>query len=107
MSSPKPFEITRWDAPKEPTLEALQRLLDREKLTAEQQLYSQGSHSPEMMFDQDVVRVMVSGHAQCSFPGYGVVDLQAGDWVEIESGTLHDIKVTGNELAVMLFARRA
>ena len=101
-----PFEIMRWESASPPSVELLTRMLVREGLQpAQTQLQSQ-SHSPEIKFAETAVRVLVSGAVQFSFPGYGVIELEPGDILEIEPDVLHDIIVSGHQPAVLLEAFR-
>jgi hypothetical protein len=104
--SQTPFEIMRWDDAATPTLERLMRMLEREGLKPEQAELPSPSHSPEMKFDRSVVRVLVNGKVQYSFPGYGVIELEPGDVLEINPGVLHDVIVAGSQPAILLEADR-
>jgi len=105
MSQP-PFEIMRWDDADTPSLDRLVRMLEREGLKPEQIELASQSHSPEMKFSQCVVRVLVAGKVQYSFPGYGVIELGPGDVLEINPGVLHDVIVAGSQPATLLEAVR-
>lgn len=102
----KPFEIMRWESPNSPTLEALHRMLTREGLQPEQRELSALSQTPEMRFSQTAVQVLVSGKLQFSFPGYGVIELEPGDILEINPDVLHDIIVSSSQTAIFLQALR-
>jgi len=92
-TSHKPFEITRWDSPKTPSLEFLERMLSRDGLNSHLQEFSGDTHTPEMKFDKPVVWALISGQLQVSFPGYGVIDLKPGDVLEVEAGVFYDLIV--------------
>jgi hypothetical protein len=100
----RPFEIMRWESPKPPTPDFLERMLVREGLTPENLELPADIHTPEMKFEQSVVRVLVAGHIQYSFPGYGVIELDPGDMLEIQPGVLHDAIVSASQAAVLLQA---
>ena len=100
----KPFEIMRWELDKEPDLDFLSRMLAREGLQPEQIELAAKSHSPEMKFDRIRVSVVVSGKVQYSFPGYGAIELEPGDILEINPGVLHDIIVASVQSATLLQA---
>lgn len=102
----KPFEIMRWESPEFPTLEILQRMMQREGLEATLVEFTGQSRSQEMMFEQSQVTVVVQGRLQFAFPGYGVVDVGPGDIVEINAGILYDVTVNGLQTALMLQALR-
>jgi mannose-6-phosphate isomerase-like protein (cupin superfamily) len=102
----KPFEIMRWESPNPPTLDFLTRMMAREGLRASQNELPPQSRSPEVKFDQTVVMVLVSGHLQYAFPGYGVIDVDPGDILEINPGVLHDITVSSSYSAILLEAFR-
>ena len=106
MSSQRPFDIIRWESPKPPTLDFIQRWMERDGLHPEQQEIAAGTHTAEVKFTQVMVRTVSAGEVQCSFPGYGVVELHPGDSVEIQPDTLHDIKVISREPAVLLSSLR-
>lgn len=106
MSQP-PFEIMRWDDAATPSLELLIRMLEREGLQPEQTELASQTHSPEMKFPHSVVRVLVFGKVQYSFPGYGVIELEPGDILEINPGVLHDVIVASPQSATLLEAARA
>jgi hypothetical protein len=105
MSQPPPFEIMRWDDPAPPSLAFLTGMLEREGLQPKQTEWLPQTHSPEMKFSQVVVRVLVSGKVQYSFPGYGVIELEPGDILEINPGVLHDVIVDAHP-ATLLEAMR-
>lgn len=102
----RPFEIMRWESSNPPSLDFLTRMLAREGLKPEQVELASKTHTPEMKFDQTAVRVLVSGKIQFSFPGYGVIELEPGDILEINPGVLHDIIVSSSQPAVLLEALR-
>lgn len=104
--NPKPFEIMRWESPEPPTLAFLTRMMQREGLQASQDELAGKSRSPEMKFDQTRVMVVVQGQLQFAFPGYGVIDVDPGDIVEISPGVLHDVTVNGAQAAILLQALR-
>ncbi|MBY0450665.1 MAG: hypothetical protein K2X01_08590 [Cyanobacteria bacterium] len=104
MTQQRPFEVSRWDAPKEPTVEFLIRWLEREGFHPKQQEHPAHSHSPELKFPMPLVRVVVSGHVQYSFPGYGVVELNPGDRLDLDANILHNVTVTSSTPAVTLNA---
>jgi hypothetical protein len=106
LSSPKPFELTRWDAPKVPTKELLVRMLERQGLTPAEKSYTAGTHTQELKQESGMVQVLIEGHIQFSFPGYGVVELHPGDQVDIDAGLTHDIKVLSHTDALLLEALR-
>jgi quercetin dioxygenase-like cupin family protein len=80
-------------------------MMIREGLKPIQTQLEPHTHSPEIKFAQTAVRVLVSGKVQFSFPGYGVIELDPGDILEIEPNVLHDIMV-GSQPAVLLEAFR-
>ena len=100
MTQP-PFEILRWDDKAQPSLDQLQRLLEREGLQPQQTELAAQSHSPETKFQQVAVKVLVAGKVQYSFPGYGVIELEPGDVLEINPGVLHDVIVASTQPAVL------
>jgi hypothetical protein len=102
----RPFEIMRWESASLPSLESLTRMLTREGLLPEQVELAAKMHTPEMKFDKTAVRVLVSGKLQFSFPGYGVIELEPGDILEINPGVLHDIIVSSSQPAIALEAFR-
>ena len=104
--SQKPFEIMRWESSTAPTLDFLTRMMVREGLSASQNELAAQSQTNEMKFDRTVVMVLVSGRIQYAFPGYGVVDLEPGDVLEINPGVLHDITVCSSQPATLLQALR-
>lgn len=98
----EPFQITRWEAPKAPTIEFVTRMLAREGLTPDRQEWAPGTHTPEIKHERPGIMVLISGEVQVAFPGYGVRDLGPGDILELEAGILYDITVTSREAAVLL-----
>jgi hypothetical protein len=100
----KPFEIMRWESPKQPDPEFLGRMLQREGLQSESIELAAQSQTPEMKFDRAVVMVPALGQLQVSFPGYGAIELAPGDILEINPGVLHDIIVIGSQSAIILQA---
>lgn len=102
----KPFEIMRWESPNPPTLDFLTRMMAREGLRASQSELPGQSRSPEMKFDRTAVMVVVSGQLQYAFPGYGVIDVDPGDILEINPEVLHDVTVSSTQPAVLLQALR-
>lgn len=104
--TPRPFEIMRWESPKEPDVAMLTRMMSREGLTAESKELAAKTHTPEMKFDKPLVMVLAAGRVQASFPGYGVIELDPGDILEINPGVLHDIIVSSTQPAVILQAFR-
>lgn len=104
--SQSPFEIMRWDDAAPPSLALLVRMLEREGLHPEQTELPSQTRSPEMKFPDVVVRVLVAGKVQYSFPGYGVIELEPGDILEINPGVLHDVIVDSAQPAMLLEAIR-
>lgn len=104
--TPRPFDIIRWESPKDPSLELLTRMLSRDGLESEAHEVPPQTHTPEMKFDRPAVRALVTGNVQYSFPGYGVIELHPGDILEILPDSLHDIIVSGNQPAILLEAYR-
>ena len=102
MPSSKPFELIRWDSPEQPTEDFWQGWMQREKMKAVSETLPLGTQTQEMKHATPLVRVVLKGCLQCSFPGYGVVDLAPGDCLEIAAHTQHDLKVTGSEAAQLL-----
>ncbi|WP_373531410.1 hypothetical protein [Vampirovibrio sp.] len=102
----KPFEIMRWESPSPPTLDFLTRMMTREGLQASQTELPAQSRSPEVKFEKTVVMVVASGQLQYAFPGYGVIDVDAGDILEINPGVLYDVTVSSSEPAILLQALR-
>jgi hypothetical protein len=107
LSSQNPFEITRWEASKQPEEALLARWLQREGLEYQRVEHPPKTHTPEVKYDTPVIRVVVSGAIQYSFPGYGVVELRPGDRLDLTADLLHDIKVISPEPAVTLDAVKA
>lgn len=95
----------QWDAPEAPTKDKLVGLLVREGLTPSEESLLAGK-TPEMKYAQVTVYVLVSGNVYVGFPGYGSVDLDPGDILEIFADTTHDLVVTGQGQAVLLKAFR-
>lgn len=107
MSQP-PFEIMRWDDDSvTPSLDFLLRMMTREGLKPEQTELASHTQSAEMKFSEIVVRVVVTGRLQYSFPGYGVIELEPGDILEINPGVLHDVIVASSHPATILEATRS
>lgn len=106
MSSQRPFEITRWDSANLPTVEMMTKWMQREGMAPEQTEHAVGSQTEELKYPHPMVRTLISGHLQCTFPGYGVVELKSGDSVEIQPHTLHDLKVISHEPVLLLSALR-
>lgn len=104
IMSSQPFEIIRWEAPREPDEEFLTYMLIRDGYEPERTELTPGTRSPEMKFDKTVIRVLISGKVQYSFPGYGSIDLAPGDILEISPATLHDIIVEEGQPGVILQA---
>ncbi len=104
MSSP--FEIIRWDAPKPPDLELLQRMMKREGLDCTFQQMNGGERTPETRYGEGFISAVVSGMMQYAFPGYGVIEVRPGDWLEIQPGIIHDVLVLGEAPATFLQAFR-
>lgn len=102
--SQRPFEIMRWESPRQPDQEFLTRMMSREGLQPEPVELAAETHTPEMKFDRPLVMVPSAGHIQVSFPGYGVIELDPGDILEINPGVLHDIIVNSPQPAVILQA---
>lgn len=102
----QPFEITRWESAASPSSDLLQRMLSREGLTPDITELPEQTHTPEMRFDKPIVYVLISGHIQYSFPGYGVIELEPGDMLEIHPGILHDVIVGTHQTAMLLQAFR-
>jgi hypothetical protein len=102
----RPFEVIRWESAMAHSPELLARMLAREGLQAEPRELPPRTRTPEMRFDRTAVRVLVAGHIQYSFPGYGVIELHPGDMLEIFPGVLHDVIVAGSQQAVLLEAFR-
>ncbi len=96
----------RWESPNPPTLDFLTRMLAREGLDASQSELPAQSRSQEMKFDQAMVMVVVAGRLQYAFPGYGVIDVEPGDILEINPGVLYDVTVSGLQPAILLQACR-
>ena len=102
----KPFEIMRWESANPPTMDFLVRMMAREGLESNQSELPAQSRSQEMKFDQVSVTVVVSGRLQYAFPGYGVIDVEPGDILEISPGVLHDVSVSSTQPAILLQALR-
>ncbi len=81
-------------------------MMHREGLQPSQSELAGQSRSLEMKFNQNRVLVVVQGQLQFAFPGYGVIDLDPGDILEINTGVLHDVTVKGSQDAVLLQALR-
>lgn len=96
----------RWESPDPPTLDFLTRMLTREGLQPSQVDFPAQSRSQEMKFEQPMVMVVVAGRLQYAFPGYGVIDVEPGDILEIHPGVLHDVTVGGAQPAILLQASR-
>lgn len=104
--SQRPFIVNRWESPNPPPLEILTRWFSREKLSHEEEIFAPGAPTPELKFPTQTVRTVVSGTLQCAFPGYGVLELKAGDSVEIQADTRHDLKAMGKDPVILLKAFR-
>lgn len=104
--SQKPFEIMRWESPNPPTADFLARMMSREGLQANQSELPAQSRTQEMKFDRTMVMVVVSGRLQYAFPGYGVIDVEPGDVLEINPGVLYDVTVSSAQPAIFLQAIR-
>lgn len=104
--SDRPYEFTRWEAPRDPDQAFLTRMLSREGLSSELKEMEADARTPEIKFARPVVCALVSGHLQFAFPGYGVIELLPGDLLEIEPDVLHDITVLSGKPAAYLLALR-
>ncbi|MBX2861041.1 MAG: cupin domain-containing protein [Vampirovibrio sp.] len=104
LSSSKPFEVIRWDAPKKPTAELLTRWLVADGLDVETVTFPVGEKTQELRYVAKQVRIVVSGHLQYAFPGYGVVELYPGDQLNIEANILYDVSNPDGVEAVLLKA---
>jgi len=103
--SAKPFDIMQWDAPEAPTKDKLVGLLEREGLKLSEESLSPGK-TPEMKNTKVTVYVLISGSVYVGLPGYGSVDLDPGDILEINPDVTHDLVVTGQGQAILLKALR-
>lgn len=106
VMSKKPFEIMRWESSSPPSLDFLIRMMAREGLCATPSELALHTHTVEMKFEKTAVQVVVSGKIQYAFPGYGVIDLEPGDILEINPGVLFDMTVSGAQPALLLEALR-
>lgn len=107
MISLKPFDIMRWELDQAPDREFLQQMLTREGLQSTLLELAARSHSPEVKYERPCVHVVVSGHVQYAFPGYGAIELNAGDILEINPQVLHDtIVLNSDQPALILQAFR-
>lgn len=105
MSSPdKPYQLTRWDAPSPPSPGLFDRWLVKSALTATTESLAPGPQTEEMLHPTKTVYILLAGSLQCAMPGYGVVDLQPGDQLEVAANTRHDLKAHGQDLAQYLRA---
>jgi hypothetical protein len=86
-----PFQLTRWDSLTPPTREMLQYWLRQEKLVAEQLSLPVGYRTEEIKFSAAGVELLFVGKLQISFPGYGVIEMNPGDCLEIEANTTYEI----------------
>jgi hypothetical protein len=77
-------------------------MMHRENLQPTETRLEPHSQTAEMKFAQPLVRVLVSGIVQVSFPGYGVIQLKPGDILEINPHVLHDMIVSSSQPAVLL-----
>ncbi len=102
--SAKPFEIMRWDSPREPDADFLARMMNREGLQPETIELAPGTRTAEKKQDQLLMVVLAAGQIQVSFPGYGVIGLDPGDILEIQPDVLHDFTVSSAQAAVLLQA---
>lgn len=102
MTAAPPFEVLRWESQLPPNPEKLAKVLRREGLSSVTSTYEEGSHTEERKLPVAQTLVLVSGRLQVSFPGYGVVELQPGDQLDITPNTIHDLKVLGTQAATLL-----
>lgn len=100
-ASEKPFEVMRWESKEEPTREFLMRMMNRECHRIEEEEVPLGK-TQEMKFKEAILRVPLSGAISFGFPGYGSVDLEPGDILEIQPNILHDITISGHQPALIL-----
>ncbi len=100
----QPFALTRWDSPNPPSPGVFDRWLAKSGLSAETVTLPTATQTEEMKFAEACTRILLSGTLQCAMPGYGVVDLQPGDILEIQGGILHDLRITGSQGATFLLA---
>ena len=96
-----PFEIMRWDHSEAPSLERLQRIMEREGFTGTQEEFGASTKTPEMKYTQEVFLAPISGNFKVAFPGYGVIELNPGDILEIQPDTTHDIIAIGKPAQVL------
>lgn len=96
-----PFEIMRWDHSEAPTLERLQRIMDREGFAGGVESLAASAKTPEMKFDKEVFLAPVAGVVQVAFPGYGVIELNPGDILEIQPHTTHDMIAIGKNAEIL------
>lgn len=80
------------------------RWLNREGYQPQEELYPAGMHTPEMIFSHRTIRILLSGCVQVAFPGYGVIELNPGDRIDIEPNVLHDILVSSPTPATLFVA---
>jgi hypothetical protein len=105
-----PYELTKWISRQLPDETVLERALHGEGLvTTSITLIAQSrcdATSLEQLSQQSTVLVVVTGKLQVSFPGYGVVALEQGDQLDVESGTRFDLSVLGHQSVKILVANR-
>ena len=94
-----------WGGDSTPQEAQLVQMLAREQLTPEVMVFDLGK-SPEMRFERPVTYVLVEGQGFFGIPGYGSVDVNPGDIMEIEEGLFHDVTVTSLQKAKFLRALR-
>ena len=94
-SENKPYELNRWDLTNPPTPGFFDRWLAKSGLTAVSETLKDGPKTDEMLYPEKTVYIVLSGILQCALPGYGVFDLNAGDQLEIDPNTRHDLKAEG------------
>lgn len=97
-----------WEAPKAPSEALVQRLL---KLEGHEAITTRtlpvGSRSPEQQDESPVLRWLLEGSLQISFPGYGVKEVHPGDQWIIPTHLVYDLTVLSNTAVVWLESKKA
>lgn len=97
------YRLQRWELKKHPLPHQVEKLLQEcgvNQLAQEQ--YAAGQKTEERMEQASVVYGLLWGQCQVSFPGYGVVALNAGDLIEILAEVRYDLSPTGVEPCIWL-----
>ncbi|MFZ4405415.1 MAG: cupin domain-containing protein [Pseudobdellovibrionaceae bacterium] len=98
--------IHRWQAPIQPSLEALSKILVHEGLEPQKEIFMSQERISDHRHPFCEVRFIVEGEIIFNVSGNQIL-LRAGDRIEIPANTKHSHTTAGQKSCICLYAQRA